>query len=169
MPCTVHDKQIRFHDDDKHYFNFHESRPYTLYGARQTKFDFHDARQSKIADNAARRNPIAPSIYNVRRKEWRVLWMTKVFTSANLTSFLFWKDWDARRSLCFVCSEGCMVLSIRKVYFLYTMRACFEKGNCYNLMLCANHWQNAWSEDQAISRHIVIVASDNTYIFIKIA
>mgnify|MGYP003471157238 FL=1 len=117
MPCTVHDKQIRFHDDDKHYFNFHESRPYTLYGARQTKFDFHDARQSKIADNAARRNPIAPSIYNVRRKEWRVLWMTKVFTSANLTSFLFWKDWD---------HDGHCVLCVRKVVWYYQYEKCIS-------------------------------------------
>ena len=74
MPCTVHDKQIRFHDDDKHYFNFHESRPYTLYGARQTKFDFHDARPGQKSPITLHdETPSPPSVYNVRRKEWRVL------------------------------------------------------------------------------------------------
>jgi len=36
--CTMH---------DKHYFNFHGARPYTLHDARQAKFHFHDARQAK--------------------------------------------------------------------------------------------------------------------------
>jgi len=48
---------------DKHYFNFHGSRPYTLHGARQAKCGFHDARQVKITDNAARRNPYRHPLY----------------------------------------------------------------------------------------------------------